>query len=310
MSFIETLLSGNSNSERRNKYICAILIAATAVLLVIALIVFTVFQIANISTNNDSKKDSKEEEAPNVNVGETVPLQLSDEAIYSGNLLTLSAAAPYKGTPDVINLQSYSGRSKTDTNENSYTVLKANQQQYHATEKTAEALNKMLQAFYNAKKDDNILIAGAYNVDSVSSQDAVYSSGEAIALEYFHDYANNGINDPRSIAKVELYKWIYSNAHKYGFVAVSANSNVFRYVGVTHATAIKTKGLSVDNYLKQLKLATVEAPMLLNSNGSIIAYYCPKDDVKVPKNYSYEVSGNNVDGFFITVDMSKSEMAE
>ena len=167
----------------------------------------------------------------------------------------------------------------------------------------------MLKAFYEAKKDDNIFISGAYDISEVGTQEAVFSSGEAIELSYFHDYASNGINDQRSISGVDIYKWIYANAHKYGFVAISSSSNIFRYVGTIHATAIKNKGLSLDNYLKQLKNSTVDNPMQLDASGSYIAYYCPikpEPDVKIPKNYSYEISGNNVDGVFITVNVSKA----
>ena len=306
MSFIDALLSGNTQRERRQKTMCAIAIAITAALLVIAVIVFAVCQIAGISTNTDSEKDTDKESTPKVELGETVDRQLSPEAVYSGNLLTLNSTARYKGEVETVNLQERKDRPKTDTGENSYTVLKADRTRFYATEETAAALNKMLQAFYNAKKDDNILISGAYDTTAVSSQDAVFSSGEAIALSYFHDYATNGINDPRSIYGVDLYKWIYSNAHKYGFVAVSAKSNVFRYIGIEHATAVKFHGLSLDNYLKQLKSATIETPMLLDAKGTQVAYYCPITDVKVPKNYSCTISGNNVDGVIVTVTVTDS----
>ena len=164
----------------------------------------------------------------------------------------------------------------------------------------------MLKAFYEAKKDDNLFISGAYDTSKIDDQDAIYSSGETIALSYFHDYATNGINDQRTIAGVDTYKWIYANAHKYGFVALSSNSNEFRYIGVTHATAMKTKGLSLNNYLKQLKNATIDSPVTLNVNGNIIAYTCPISDVKVPNNYKYDISGNNVDGVIVTVYLSGS----
>ena len=306
MSFIDALLSGNTQRERRQKTMCAIAIAITAALLVIAVIVFAVCQIAGISTNTDSEKDTDKESTPKVELGETVERQLSPEAVYSGNLLTLNSTARYKGEVETVNLQERKDRPKTDTGENSYTVLKADRTRFYATEETAAALNKMLQAFYNAKKDDNILISGAYDTTAITSQDAVFSSGEAIALSYFHDYATNGINDKRSIAKVDTYNWIYANAHKYGFVAVSAGSNIFRYIGVTHATAMKTRGLSLDNYLKQLKNSTPDIPMTLNANGTYVAYYCPVSNVQVPKNYAYEISGNNVDGVIVTVNLSKA----
>ena len=305
MSFFETLIDGSNEKERKQKKLCAIVILVTAVLLAIALIVFTICQVVDATSNNNSDKE-KDTEEKTVNLGETTVKTLSDTAIYSGNLLTLDSSHRYKGDVDVVNLQQRTDRPKTEANENTYSVLSAVRDKYHATEETAKALNKMLKAFYEAKKDDNLFISGAYDTSKIDDQDAIYSSGETIALSYFHDYATNGINDQRTIAGVDTYKWIYANAHKYGFVALSSNSNEFRYIGVTHATAMKAKGLSLNNYLKQLKNATPDSPMQLDASGSYIAYYCPISDVKVPKNYRYEISGNNVDGVIVTVNLSKA----
>lgn len=305
MSFLEILLDGNNAKERKKKQICVIAIAVTAILLVIAIIAFAICQVVEATSNNntDKEKDTAEE---TVDLGETTVKSLSDTAIYSGNLLTLNSTTRYKGDAEVENLQQREDRPKNSEGKNSYTVLPAVQTKYYATNDTATALNKMLKAFYEAKKDDNIFISGAYDITAVETQDAIFSSGEAIALSYFHDYAANGINDQRSIANVDLYKWIYSNAHKYGFVSVSANSNIFRYVGVTHATAAKTRGVSFDKYLNQLKNFTSDAPLQIDASGSYIAYYCPIANVTVPKNYSYEISGNNIDGVIVTVNLSKS----
>lgn len=305
MSFFEILLGGNSEKERRSKRICAIAIAATAAVAMILLLAFVICQIVGISTQKKPDKDTDIQQEV-IDVGETAVIELSDTAIFSGNLLTLNANTRYRGDAEVVNLQERKDRPKNSDGDNSYSVLLAVREKFHATDETATALNKMLKAFYEAKKDDNIFISGAYNKDEIESQDAIYSSGEAIALSYFHDYATNGINDQRSIAGVEIYKWIYNNAHKYGFIAISSSSNIFRYVGVTHATAAKTKGLSFTNYLKQLDNATPETPLSLGADGNYIAYTCPISNVVVPKNYSYEKSGNNVDGVIITVNLSKA----
>ena len=305
MSFLEILLDARSAKERRKKQACAILIAVTAILLVVAIIAFAICQVVNATSDKKPDDEKTPAEAP-VDLGETTSKVLSEEAKFSGNLLTLSSTARYKGNAKVVNLQERSDRPKNDSGDNSYTVLKDNRKYYNATEATAAALNKMLKAFYDAKKDDNLFIANAYNSNEIETQDAIFSSGEAIALSYFHDYATTqSINDQRSIANVDTYKWIYTNAHKYGFIAVGANSNIFRYVGVTHATAAKANGLYLESYLKQLRGATVASPMKLDANGSYVAYTCPISDVKVPNNYSYEISGNNTDGVIVTVHVTQ-----
>ena len=295
MSFFKILLDGNSAKEREKKQICAIVIAITALLLVVAILAFVICQVVDFTANNDSDKE-KDTQKETVDLGETTQTQLSDTAIYSGNLLTLNDNKHYKGEPDnLINI--YDNRNGAFLS-----VRTANRSKFEATADTVENLCKMVSACNEAINDDNLLISNAYNTSEISSQKGIYSSGEAIALSYFNSESETGESP---INEDERYKWIYSNAHKYGFIAVSSKSNVFRYVGETHAAAAKTSGLYLDNYLKQLKNATVDSPMKLNASGNIIAYTCPASDVRVPKNYESDTSGNNIDGIIVTVYLSK-----
>ena len=122
-----------------------------------------------------------------------------------------------------------------------------------------------------------------------------------------------------SIYNVPTYSWIYSNAHKYGFILLSSEaqtdengkslgSNVFRYVGAPHAIAMVTKKLSFEDYLDYLKSNTsADAPLSVKSSGKTYAIYYFEASAEhvVPTEYSYTVSGNNTDGYIITVDTSK-----
>ena len=295
MSFLKALLDGSNAKERQKKQICAIAIAITAILLVVAIITFIICQVVDATTTKvpDEGKDTEKE---TIDFGETTAISLSDTAIYSGNLLTLNDNNHFKGEPELINI--YENRNGAFLS-----IRQANRSKFEATADTVENLCKMVIACNEAINDDNLLVSNAYNTSEISSQKGIYSSGEAIALNYFNSESETGESP---IYENERYKWIYNNAHKYGFIAVSSKSNVFRYVGEVHAAAAKSKGVYLDNYLKQLKSATVESPVRLNASGSYIAYYCPISDVKVPKNYSYTISGNNVDGVIVTVNLAKS----
>ena len=228
------------------------------------------------------------------------------KVVYAGNLLTLNINNRYTGKVDVLNLQDREDRSKIDDGEtNSYTILPAVRERYFATAATAAALNNMMQDFYNATKDRNVFISGAYDNAAIEIQDAIYSSGEAIALSYFHNYDKNGISDQRSIAGVDLYNWIYNNAHKYGFIATYPASNIFKYIGEAHATAAFEKKVCLNDYLTILNQSSFENPVKINANNTHVAYYCPITEVKVPENYLYEISGNNMDGVIVTVYTDK-----
>ena len=160
-----------------------------------------------------------------------------------------------------------------------------------------------------AEKDDNIVITNAYDNSRIPTQDEIFAAGEAFELEYFHDYETVGASDPRSIEGVELYSWIYDNAFIYGFVVADKDSpNVFRYVGTVHAKIMHEKNLEFDEYLEMLKNDTSPAtPIGIKDGAKTYAVYFLKMDEKhiVPKNYDYEISGNNVDGYIITVDLTK-----
>ena len=307
MSFLEALLDGRTDQERKQKQTCAIVISITAILLVVAIIAFAICQVIDATSNNNSDENGIAGEAA-INLGEMTTETRSENMIFTGNLLTLNSSAQYNGRVDVIDIQHSANRPKTEAGSNAYT---ANfQGTYYATEETAAALNEMIKDFYEAKKDDNIFISDAYNTNAVDTQNAIYSSGEAVALSYFHDYEVQKTGDPRSIQGVDTYKWIYTNCYKYGFVPISSSSNIFRYVGNTqeckaHALAAKNAS-SLDKYLKELKNATPDNPLKLDSEGTMVAYTCPVNNIKVPKNYKWEItSGNNIDGVIVTVTLAK-----
>ena len=301
MSFLEAILSGNNAQETKKKQICAIAIAATAVLLVICIIAFAICQVVDITSNLTNKEKDTGEIEDSIDFGETTSIELSETQIYSGNLLTLNDDNHYKGEPELINIED------ARDEHGAFISLFGNKNFFEATPKTAQALFDMVVDCNKAlaedgSDDDNLVLSGAYNVNEISTQKGVYSSGEAVAISCCYE---GSTQDIRPINEVPKYKWIYNNAHKYGFVPVSANSNVFRYVGVQHATAARSNGTYLNTYLKKLKNATVEAPLTLDANGTSVAYYCPINDVKVPKNYDYDISGDNVGGVIITVNLSK-----
>ena len=300
MSFFEALLSGSNAKERSAKKACVIAIAVTAVLLAVALIALLICQIAGISASN-TPEDEPETLNEAIKLGETKTIELSDTAIFTGNLLTLNDNNPYKGNHKLVNIED----TRKAGDPVAFISLFDKKDDFEATAETANSLFAMVNDCNAALNDDNLVLTNAYNVNSVNSQKAVYSSGEVIALSYCHE---GSTKDIRPINENQKYDWIYKNAYKYGFAPLTPKSNEFRYVGVTHATAIKNKGLSIDNYLKQLRSATPEAPIKLNANGSYVAYFCPINNVVIPKNATgdaYQMSGDNLSGVIVTVNMSK-----
>ena len=124
------------------------------------------------------------------------------------------------------------------------------------------------------------------------------------------------------------YSWMYKNAHNYGFIhrypaekasvtGVSNEQYHFRYVGVAHATYMYKNSLCLEEYLDLLRDNYSHSKAHLEfvgddgtqyvvyyvaaSSDSVTAIPVPKTDEKT----SYEISGDNKEGFIVTVTITK-----
>lgn len=286
MSFIETVLDGKTEKERKNKAVCAVAIVITAILLIIAIIAFTICQLVGV-IGGDTQKNYK--------VGKTEKITLDQKAVYSGNMLLLDDEHPYKGE--------VAGEIIYNPDKAFLSVRNQNKNHFQATTETLNNLYAMVNACNTALNDNNLVVTKAYDKDG--SNEAVFSAGTAIAFNYYiipEELKESSIADGKN-----KYAWLYENAHKYGFIALSQDSNVFRYVGVDFATAMKTNNLSFEEFTAKLKKATPENPVFLNASKTKAAYYCKLTNVLVPVKYSYTTCGDNQEGIFVTVNFEANK---
>jgi D-alanyl-D-alanine carboxypeptidase len=122
------------------------------------------------------------------------------------------------------------------------------------------------------------------------------------------------------------YQWFSDNCHKYGFIlrypagktdrtGVDANASVFRYVGTAHAKYIKENNLCLEEYVEFLKTYDYKKPLTYTDADTGIQYYIyyqktaagEVTPVFVPANKSCDISGNNIDGFVVTVASSTNK---
>ncbi|WP_044973729.1 M15 family metallopeptidase [Ruminococcus sp. HUN007] len=124
------------------------------------------------------------------------------------------------------------------------------------------------------------------------------------------------------------YSWIYSNAAKYGLILRYTEQNKhitkyraeswhFRYVGPVHASMITKMGVALEQYIGFIKDFQFENPLEYKYSDTEFyrIYYVPMntdaDKTSLPIPYEclsnngaewpYTVSGNNSDGFIVTV---------
>ena len=309
MKLLSELFEGGSTEMQKRKKVTFYVMCATFALLVALLLLFLVVSLV-LSIGSSEKPQTDDA----VSIGNTTVVTLNQADIHSGKLLLLNAENPLQNPPEVTLIAT--DRPKTELGRPVYTVLgMANLSLEHDALKQ---FNLMAEQFYKNSKDDNLFISNAYD-SSKSSQAPLYEAGNTVELGYYSLNSNDEVVRNSSIYDVSLYSWIYSNAHKYGFVLMtseaqtddngkSLGSNVFRYVGIPHSVAMATKKLSFESYLDHLKTKTsAEAPLGIKASGKTYAIYyiSAEGEHKVPTDYSYTVSGNNTDGYIITVDLSK-----
>lgn len=115
------------------------------------------------------------------------------------------------------------------------------------------------------------------------------------------------------------YAWVLGNCRKYGLIlrytvekeaitGYSAESWHFRYVGRPHADYIAANALALEEYLDQLKTTSYAQRLSIETDDGAhySVYYVAATSggtqVPVPGTAPYTISGNNVDGFIVTVD--------
>ena len=195
-------------------------------------------------------------------------------------------------------------------------------------EKQASAVfDRMLCDFADATGHTDVNITSAYR--SYEEQEDVFnSSAAANGLEHAKRYVTHpggsehhtGLAADLNVYDVNTgvcydfdgqgdYKWVYDHCADYGVILrygtdkesitnIAPESWHFRYVGIPHAKYITENNLCLEEYIELMHSYTVQNP--LSYEGYTI-YFCPQNELLVPESGNYPVSGNNVDGFIVTV---------
>lgn len=317
----------NKNTSRR-KVVIAIFVAVALIL-----VSFLVLIIGKVATQLPEQPIT-----PSNKNMIYIPKEASE--IKTGNLLSINDNLKYEmpsSFDNMVNLYEYRKNSdnvsKTEIN-GAYTYS-LSLDRIALDNDTLDAFNQMIIDYCktldlsnaNVNSASNIVVAwGGYTQSTIDE----YSEDVTNIGKDYYDHAlgttltlkkhTPSVAITEDILKNE-YEWIYENAHKYGFIlrypnackdhtGFDGNARVhLRYVGVEHATYIFNNNICFENYLEILRNkhnSPEKALSITTQNGSFSVYYVKytgnPTSVPIPKNATYTISGDNMNGFIVTVE--------
>lgn len=198
------------------------------------------------------------------------------------------------------------------------------------------ALNRWIEAGYEKNAFDSVnVVAGyrSYETQKELYDNAVSNRGEEYAQKYINlpgtSEHHTGLAVDLSVIDREggttddfigagKQTWLREHAWEYGLVlryppekvditGIDFESWHYRYVGLPHAQIMTDEELCLEEYIDYLRQYPFEGDHLRGQcmGNAYEIYYCPSDSVILPDNAAYSLSGNNVDGYIVTIYAKK-----
>lgn len=250
-------------------------------------------------------------------------ITLSKEQIYQGDLLLVNAKYSYK-----------------DDSRKFYVSLDSRYAQIFLSREAANALELVFQKIFSGNA---IVPVSGYR--TLEEQMNIYNTslidnGEDFTRKYValpnHSEHQTGLAIDLGLNKPDIdfirpdfpYDGICEefrqSAPNYGFIqrytkdkenitGISHEPWHFRYVGYPHSQIITERGLSLEEYIEFVKGYRDHCRLVYTSfcEAEIEIYYVPmnvdKTLIAMPENCVYQISGNNIDGFIVTVWRKNNE---
>ena len=262
--------------------------------------------------------------------------EVPNTEMHSGSLILVNNATPCVVSENGL-VSLYDKKLEADSH--SFSVRDAD---LKVQEPFADAIIAMLEDFYAATNDDNLLVLTGYRTQE--QQQELYDKESASDSEGAENrVAKPGFSEFQTGFSVDLsiygggdydgsgiYEWIDQNCAAYGIVLryPSGKEDVtefqyqpwhYRYVGKPHAAYMTQNDLVLEEYIQLLTESYPyegEHLQITDTDGKIYeTYYFKADEgydstmVPVPGGHDYTISGTNTGGFIVTVDTGKTGSA-
>lgn len=278
----------------------------------------------------------EEEEAPPVEPEPEIQIKtetvtLTEDDIHKGILILVNRDHPFSFTADYEMTDLFTFKSS---------AYKFRDTGMMFAPFAGEKLNEMLVDFHNKTGNHIINIISAFR--DIETQQRIYDSklkyynGDVAVTEKW--VALPGSSEHHTGLAVDLgiytddgdsfdydgtgeYAWINENCWKYGFIVRYDSSKTditgiayepwhFRYLGLPHSEIISGTTFCYEEYTEYLKMFPQNGDHLFFTSYTGERYeifYVPSQGaetkVELPENSDYFISGNNADGFIVTVTL-------
>ncbi len=277
------------------------------------------------NTDLEKAKLEADKADPSKTVFENISVKTSD--VYRGDLILVNEDYEYhSGGEDLVGINEMNERTNRD-------FFSAVDYDYTIIRQAYEPMAKMIEDFYKKYDNTSLIIYGSYRTTEFQKQlyeDDLANSGDdastRVALPghsehetgYAFDFSETETNDYQGTGD---YAWINENSYKYGFVERYKEDKTditkiqiepwhFRYVGIPHAYYMVKNNLCLEEYVESVRQYTYGGNTLqftAEDGVTYEIYYVPVDmnaesaEIPVPAGKKYDISGNNYDGFIVTL---------
>lgn len=265
---------------------------------------------ANLTTTTTSSSEVTPEEPAYVLPAGYEEVSVEPSDMYKGTLILVNQSHPSHLSAEELDLeQVYYADDKPDTYEISYPG--------HTSLNRAALtkFNRLMKAYYAATNNTEIMFNYGYLEDGKEKSNPESSTGLDVQI---HLKKESGGYD--FVSNETPYSWLFDHMASYGYTlryptdkaeitGESGGYTAIRYVGVPHAAYMEDNNLCLEEYLDMLRGShNFYTGTILEYSTSELTYhiyYVPADAendfmVPVPTAGSYEISGNNTDGFIVT----------
>ena len=269
---------------------------------------------ADGSSSAEGSSDASADTAPAVSTAD-IPsdyqyVTMVSGAVYSGTLVLVDGDNPSRLTTDELDLvQVYYSTDRPSTYEISYPG-------HTQLNKTAiTQFNRLMHAYYTATENTEIMFNYGYLEAGKEHSNA--ESATALDIQLHLKYTSGGYN---YISYTSPYTWLFDHMANYGFILRYPENKgeltgqrptytAIRYVGVPHAAYIAEHDLCLEEYLQLLQDEYQFGQNMLEystAEQTYHIYYVPASrtgdtEVPVPNSGTWEISGNNIGGFIVTI---------